>query len=109
MQNVVKFRPAAPVIEFALGPQAISAPAKSEHLLGGRIIEAMTKDWSPLERRVIAAAIGEGIAQGRTTADIVRRIRVKPRNLAAVVHSAAMSESARLREALALNFSGGAA
>ncbi len=108
MGNVVNLRSTSPVIEIALGPQAKRPTVDPDCLLGGRIIEQMTQNWSPFERRAIAAAIAEGIAQGRTTADIVRRIRVKPRNLAAAVHSAAMSESARLRERMG-DANGGAA
>lgn len=107
--NVLTFSPRTsrthPTIEIALGPQA-GVPAalhvRPDQILAGRVIGEMTRGWSPFERKAVSEAVAEGVLLGRTTADIVRRLRVpKPRNAAAVVHSAAMSVSAQLREALA--------
>lgn len=106
--NVLSFpsRPARafPAVEITLGPKArppATVRVRPDQLLAGRVIEEMTRGWTPFERKAISAAIAEGILQGRPSAAIVSGLRIpKPRNVAAVVHSAAMSASAELREAL---------
>jgi SPP1 gp7 family putative phage head morphogenesis protein len=62
---------------------AFAAPLQVQGAGGGKLLDTFIADWSRTEREVVTGAIRVGVAQGRTTAEIVTEIRgTKARNYA---------------------------
>ena len=59
----------------AVATAVLSQPLHVHGTNGGKLLESFIADWSQVERDAVTGAIRLGMAQGQTTAQIIRRIR----------------------------------
>jgi hypothetical protein len=74
--------------------------ARTARPFQGRLLKSAAAGMDPLMRKAVRLAVAEGCAAGTTTAEIVRRVRGRPRSMAALPAAAAAGFSFAIFEDL---------